>query len=58
MRNIIRDIFMIILTIIAGLFIYYLLISFIEIFPKKYSKIVFLIMLIIYLILKRKYKNL
>lgn len=58
MRSIIRDIFMIILTIITGLFVYYLLITFIESFPKEYSKIVFLILVIIYFIFKKRYKSL
>lgn len=58
MRSIIIDIFMIILTMITGIFVYYLLITFIKSFPKEYSKIVFLIMVIIYFILKKRYKNL
>jgi len=58
MRSIIRDIFMIILTMITGIFVYYLLITFIDSFPKEYSKIVFLIMVAVYFILKKRYKNL
>jgi len=58
MVDIIKDILKIILLIISGLFIFYLLSVFIDIFPGKYSKLVMIIIVIVYLILKRKYKNL
>lgn len=58
MIDIIKDILKIILLIISGLFIFYLLSAFIDIFPRKYSKLVMIIIVIVYLILKRKYKNL
>lgn len=58
MIDIIKDILNIILLIISGLFIFYLLSAFIDIFPRKYSKLVMIIIVIVYLILKMKYKNL
>ncbi|WP_291550347.1 hypothetical protein [Clostridium sp. HMP27] len=58
MLDILKDIMKILLIFIGGLFLLYLLTSFIELFPKDIQKIVFLIMLIVYLMIKRRYKKL
>lgn len=58
MLNILKDIMKIFLMIIGGLFLYYVLISFSELFPKDIQKIVLLIMIIVYFILKKRYKKL
>lgn len=58
MLDILKDIMKILLIFICGLFLLYLLTSFIELFPKDIQKIVFLIMLIVYLMIKRRYKKL
>lgn len=58
MLDILKDIAKILLMIIGGLFLLYLLTSFIELFPKDIQKIVFLIMVVVYFILKKRYKKL